>query len=79
VAWKGLPANLRGSEAATTFDFLVGYHETRQLEGIVEVMVPFAASINDGQALEILAVVRLKPMPLTGFYLECVAIHSLLP
>lgn len=79
VAWKGLPANIRNSDTALGFDFLVGYQEARQLEGIVEVQVPFAASISEGQALELLAVVRPKAPPLAGFYLECVAIHPLLP
>lgn len=77
VAWKGLPANTVYSETTLTFDLLVGYHQGRQLDGIVKVQVPFEFSILEAQALEILGRIRYIPEQQPSFFLEAVAIHTL--
>lgn len=77
VLWKGVPANVRKSGSNLRFDFLVGYQDARQLEGIVEVLVPFPFTILEGQALEILAYVKTDAVTNAPFYLECIAIHTL--
>jgi hypothetical protein len=55
VRWKGKIANLRTARDAISFDFLVGYEQERELEGIVPVSLPFAAQLENGIALELLA------------------------
>jgi len=77
VAWKGLPANTEYSETSLTFDLLVGYHQGRQLDGIVKVQVPFEFTILEAQALEILGRIRYIPEQTPSFYLEAAAIHML--
>jgi hypothetical protein len=54
VRWKGKASNLEITETEVRFDFLVGYHDTKTLEGIVPVSFPFAVSVEQGQSLEIL-------------------------
>jgi hypothetical protein len=55
VLWKGKVANLKVGKDSLTFDFLVGYDQEKQLEGIVPVTLPFAADLADGSAVEVLA------------------------
>lgn len=54
VRWKGRASNLEITENEVRFDFLVGYHDNKTLEGIVPVSFPFAVSIEQGQPAEIL-------------------------
>ena len=54
VVWRGKVANLKVAKQALSFDLLVGYDQEKQLEGIVAVMVPFAAELSDGSAVEVL-------------------------
>jgi len=57
VAWKGKVANLRVSKDEIAFDFLVGYQEQKELEGIVPMVLRFPATLENGIALEILGAV----------------------
>src|SRR5208337_644393 len=54
VLWKGKVANLKVGKDSLTFDFLVGYDQEKQLEGIVPVTLPFAADLPDGSPVEVL-------------------------
>jgi len=76
VLWKGRAANLSNDDGELRFDFLVGYHDRKRLEGIVAsrfadtaVMVPVE------RAFELLAIVHAEG---SAFRLETVAIHELL-
>lgn len=75
VIWKGRAANIGGKGADRNFDFLVGYDDRKNLEGIVRVHVgdPSLSIPADG-AFELLATI----LPVAaGFSLETVAIHEL--
>ena len=54
VIWKGRASNISMTEEEITFDFLVGYHENKVLEGVVPVELDFAAHIIQNTPLEIL-------------------------
>jgi hypothetical protein len=54
VIWRGMATNLDAGEAATAFDFLVGYDTRRTLEGIVPVVFNFSVSVNPEKPLEVL-------------------------
>ncbi|HTX73699.1 MAG TPA: tetratricopeptide repeat protein [Rectinemataceae bacterium] len=74
VLWRGMAANVRTQGDHTAFDFLVGYDEKKQLEGIVPAVVVGVPVFVD-RALEILATLRSG----TGtVQLDVVAIHELL-
>lgn len=75
VVWKGLPANVDGGTASATFDLLVGYHDKRKLEGIVQVRAAFALNLTPEAAIEVLA--RVRCLDGKKFYLECLAVHEL--
>jgi tetratricopeptide (TPR) repeat protein len=55
VRWKGKVANLVVGKDSIRFDFLVGYDQEKELEGIVPVTLSFAAQLDNGMPLEILA------------------------
>jgi hypothetical protein len=55
VLWKGKVTNLKIGKDMITFDFLVGYQEEKELKGMVPVELDFAADIEDGFAMELLA------------------------
>jgi hypothetical protein len=55
VLWRGKIANLRIGEQAIRFDLLVGYEDEQELDGIVPVFLEFAANLEDGYAVEVLA------------------------
>lgn len=75
VAWKGMAANLRAEERATSFDLLVGYDTRNALEGIVPVRLEFAATVDVERPLEVLG--RLVPVQgREGFRLEGLALHQ---
>ena len=60
VKWKGKIANLRTAKDAMSFDFLVGYDQEKELEGIVPVSLPFAVQLENGIALEVLGQVEYR-------------------
>jgi hypothetical protein len=74
VDWKGKVANLSVGKEAITFDFLVGYDQERQLEGIVKVTLPFAAMIQNGDAVELLGQVAVRGGVLG---LQGISLHTL--
>jgi tetratricopeptide (TPR) repeat protein len=78
VVWQGMAANLREGEAATAFDFLVGYDTRTKLEGIVQVRFDFSVLLNLERPLEVLG--RVVPVSTAageeGIRLEGVALHQ---
>jgi tetratricopeptide (TPR) repeat protein len=54
VVWRGKAANVRIGEKQIDFDLLVGYQDEKELLGLVPVTLGFAASIENGDALEVL-------------------------
>ncbi len=76
VDWTGRVSNLVVTRKAITFDFLVGYHDERVLEGIVPVTLEFAANIDPIYPLEVLGRVELKGGRIA---LAGVSIHQLGP
>jgi tetratricopeptide (TPR) repeat protein len=78
VVWRGMAANLETGDAATTFNFLVGYDTRSRLEGIAKVRFPYAVNVNTEKPLEVLG--RVVPVPngsRTGIELTGVAIHEI--
>ena len=73
VRWKGRASNLEITESEVRFDFLVGYHDTKTLEGIVPVSFPFAVSVEQGQPVEVLGRILLAD----GIRLEGVSIRPI--
>jgi len=55
IRWKGRVTNLTIGSESITFDFLVGYHDERVLEGIVPVTLPFAAALEGAMPIELIA------------------------
>jgi len=76
IVWKGLVANVsvENPADATTFDLLVGYHDKKRLEGIVQVRAAFKVQLTPDRPVEVLAWVR--NIEGDAFYLECLAIHE---
>jgi hypothetical protein len=60
VRWKGSVANLNIGKDKITFDFLVGYEQQKELQGVVPVTLSFAADVKDGMALDLLAQVTVQ-------------------
>ncbi|MDR0382555.1 MAG: tetratricopeptide repeat protein [Spirochaetaceae bacterium] len=52
--WSGMAANIVNERTETSFDFLVGYDGRRVVEGVVRVVLPFAASVSPDYPLEVL-------------------------
>ncbi len=57
VRWKGRVANTDMSEDGMEFDFLVGYHDSQILEGILRSKISFPVTIKNGDALEVIGVI----------------------
>ena len=76
VVWSGKISNLLITESEIRFDFLVGYEENKVLEGIVPVVLDFAAVLEQGMPLEILAEVVADE---DTFDLRGLSIHKLRP
>ncbi|MCA1754828.1 MAG: hypothetical protein LC641_09075 [Spirochaeta sp.] len=55
VRWKGRVTNVDIGTERISFDFLVGYHDERVLEGIVPVTLPFAAALEGAMPIELIA------------------------
>lgn len=60
VRWKGRVANVVTTEQEIHFDFLVGYEDGRILEGRVPVVLDFAANLQGGEAVELIAQVNIS-------------------
>ena len=58
VRWRGRPSNVDIDDDRIAFDFLVGYEDGRQLDGVVPAEFDFAVRIDSSYAIEILARVR---------------------
>ena len=74
ILWKGTATNVREGESGPIFDFLVGYHEKKNLEGIATASFSFPLRITPGAPLEILG--RIRPA-VDGFQIEGIAVHEL--
>ena len=78
VVWQGMATNLREGEAATVFDFLVGYDTRTKLEGIVQVRFDFSVPLAIERPLEVLG--RVIPVSTAageeGIRLEGLAVHQ---
>lgn len=76
VAWKGRASNISVTEDEITFDFLVGYHENKVLEGVVPVELTFAAHISQNTPIEILGRIQTDGR---NIMLTALSIHQLEP
>ncbi len=76
VMWKGKVTNLVIEDDNMRFDFLVGYHEEKEFKGVVPVELDFAAKIEDGYAMELLAQVFVHEKSLT---LKVASLRRLIP
>jgi len=74
VIWKGAATNITDEDNGPTFDFLVGYHDKKRLEGIVTVKISFPMKIPSGIPIEILG--RIRPAG-KSFMLEGLSMHEL--
>jgi hypothetical protein len=74
VRWKGKVANLKIGKDAMVFDLLVGYDQEKELEGIVPVVLPFAAQLANGIPIEVLAQVQVQRDRLS---LQGLSVHRL--
>lgn len=75
VIWRGMAANISGSDGTTRFDLLVGYDSKSTLRGIVPVKLSFASAIESDRPLEVLG--RIEIAPESGrLKLEGLAIHQ---
>jgi len=75
VRWRGRVANVKTGETEITFDLLVGYQDGRVLEGVVPVTVRFGVDIENGEAYEILA--RIRVAAVGGLTLDAVSIRPI--
>jgi tetratricopeptide (TPR) repeat protein len=76
VIWRGRAANIRGSGAGRSFDFLVGYADRQRLDGIVRVaVVDGGMSIPPDGPFELLARITVEGGVLS---LRAIALHELL-
>ncbi len=74
VRWKGRVSNLKVTDTAITFDFLIGYEDNKVLLGIVPVSLDFAAKLSEDYPLEVLGKVVLSQK---SFGLKAISIHQL--
>jgi len=73
IIWKGRLSNLEIGKYSINFDFLVGYHDEKVLEGIVPSELKFAADIDSSLPIEILAKVKSN---VDTFSLEVLSYHQ---
>jgi len=76
VIWKGRASNITATEEELRFDFLVGYHENKILEGVVPVELDFAARVIQNTPIEILGRIKTDGR---NIMLIGVSIHQLEP
>ena len=76
VRWSGRIANLNVDDDRITYRFLVGYHTVRVLEGTVDAVQHFAASLDPAVPVEVIARIEdLRP----GIMIEVTSIRFLAP
>jgi len=75
ILWKGKATNLVETEEEISFDFLVGYHEEKNLDGIVPAAFDFAIKIVPDQPIELLGKIVLDEAGKIS--LQGIAIHRL--
>lgn len=75
TVWRGKVANLVIGQESITFDLLVGYHEQKELLGIVQVFLDFGADLEDGTSLEVLGRIQSEA---AGLSFKGISIHRLL-
>lgn len=76
VRWKGKISNLQIHSKEIRFDFLVGYHDNKVLEGIIPVVFDFAVSLEQGDPVEIIGKIV---KPLTNLHLQGTSIRPIAP
>lgn len=74
VIWKGRVANLLSADEVSRFDFLVGYHERKTLEGIIPAFWKEPLEHLEDNPVELLAWVRYRS---GGTSLEVITPHDL--
>lgn len=74
VSWRGKIANLKIHKDSITFDLLVGYDKEKELEGIVPVLMSFAADLANGGGIEVLGQIGYQDQKLA---LTAISIHKL--
>lgn len=57
IKWKGRLSNLKIGKKQIQFDFLVGYHDRKIVEGIVPAFIDYEVLLNDDFAYELLAMI----------------------
>jgi len=75
TVWSGKVANLVIGRENITFDLLVGYHEQKELLGIVPVFLNFGTDLENGTALEVLGKIESEA---GGLSIRGISIHRLL-
>jgi tetratricopeptide (TPR) repeat protein len=61
VRWKGVVSNLVSGKTRITFDLLLGFQEGQVVEGIVPVVLKFAALLRNSQILDVLGTIEKGP------------------
>ncbi len=74
VRWRGKATNVRVSTERINFDLLVGYEDERVLEGIVPVYLRFAARLDPGFSVDLLAQVEATE---EEFALRGISVHQI--
>ena len=75
VLWKGKAANVISTTENISFDFLVGYHEGKSLDGKVPVIFNFAVIIIPDQPIELLSKINIDEYK--NIHLEGVSVRRL--
>ena len=76
VKWKGRVTNLSVTDDYIRFDFLVGYHEEKVLEGVIPVIFDYAVNINPDIPIELIGRISIENGKL---YLKGESLHSIIP
>ena len=77
IVWSGKISNLEITTEMIRFDFLVGYERNTVLEGIVPVVLDFAATLESGMPLEVLGEVSIQVDD--SISIRGISIHKLAP
>lgn len=76
IRWKGKISNLDINPDRIRFDFLVGYHDNKVLEGIIPVIFDFAVSLEEENPIEIIGQIR---DPLTELKIRGTSVRPIAP
>ena len=74
IRWKGKIANLEINETDIRFNFLIGYHEEKIIEGIMPAVLNFGANLHANNNLEILGKIDSKD---NNFFINVISIHKI--